>query len=187
MNALTSLLTSQPVWLKAVSIILGTFILEDVATILAALAAQSQQLPYSIALIALYFGVAAGDIGLYALGWLGAQYPFFKRFLTLPKQQRTQGWFQQNTIKIVLISRFVPGARLPLYTACGFFKAPFLHFTLTAIGATLIWTTMLFLLSLHIGAWLLSHAQTWRWVGICGFIVCIIAIGRLIARFQRIS
>lgn len=187
MNSLTIILTSQPLWLKALSIIIGTFILEDVATILAAIAAQMHQIPFSLALSALYIGVAVGDLGLYLLGHLGAQYPFFKRFLTLPKQQRTQGWFQQNTIKIVLISRFVPGARLPLYTACGFFNAPFIKFTLTAIGATLIWTSLLFLLSLHVGHWLLAHTKGWRWIGICGFIICIFIIGRLIARLQRIS
>lgn len=187
MIRLGPILASQPLWLKVLSIIVGTFILEDVATVLAAIATQAHQISVLAALGALYLGVIVGDLGLYALGLGGAYWPFLKRFLTLPSQKQTEHWFSRNIVKVVAISRFIPGARLPLYTACGFFKAPFLPFALTAIVATLVWTTLLFLLSLRIGGWLLAHQSGWRWAGIGGFILCIVLIGRFIARIQRVS
>lgn len=174
-------------WLKILSVIIGTFILEDVATVLTAIATQTGTIPLLLALSALYAGVIAGDLGLYGLGRAGAQWPFLRRFLTLPRQERTEVWFRQNLVRLVAISRFVPGARLPLYTALGFFRAPFLIFTLTVICATFVWTSLLFLLSLHIGKWLLAHQGNWRWAGLAGFIICIVFIGRCIARFQRMS
>jgi len=180
-------LAAQPGWLKAASIIIGTFILEDVATVLSGVAVQAGHISIGLALGALYFGVAIGDMGLYALGAAGARWPLLRRFITLPKRERTQDWFSRNTVRIVAISRFVPGARLPLYTACGFFRAPFGRFALTAILATLAWTTMLFMLARRIGGWLLAHQSGWRWAGLAGFVLCIILMGRLIARIQTVS
>lgn len=185
MIRISAIMASQPVWLKASSVILGTFILEDVATVLAAIAAKGNQISVPVALFSLYVGVALGDMGLYALGLAGSRWTFLRRFLTLPSEEQAQRWFSRNIIGVVAISRFVPGSRLPLYTACGFFRAPFLAFALTAIGATLVWTSLLFLLALHIGGWLLAHQGGWRWVGIGGFILCIFLMGRFISHLQR--
>ncbi len=182
---ISAIMASQPAWLKAFTVILGTFILEDVATVLAAIAAKGNQLSIPLALGSLYAGVALGDMGLYALGLAGSRWTFLRRFLTLPSEEQAQRWFSRNIIGVVAISRFVPGSRLPLYTACGFFRAPFLAFALTAIGATLVWTSLLFLLALHIGGWLLAHQGGWRWAGIIGFILCIFLMGRFISHLQR--
>lgn len=184
---LGTLVANQPAWLKVVTIIAGTFILEDVATVLSALATQAHQVSIPLALGALYVGVAVGDLGLYGLGAAGWHWPALRRFLTLPGQDRTREWFLNNTVRIVAISRFVPGARLPLYTACGYFRVPFWKFALTAVCATLVWTSFLFALSLKVGHWLLQHQSGWRWVGIIGFVLCIFIMGRLVARFQRMS
>lgn len=185
MIRISAIMASQPAWLKAFSVILGTFILEDVATVLAAIASKGDQLSIPLALGSLYAGVALGDMSLYALGLAGSRWTFLRRFLTLPSEEQTQKWFSRNIIGVVAISRFVPGSRLPLYTACGFFRAPFLAFALTAIGATLVWTSLLFLLALHIGGWLLAHQGGWRWAGIIGFILCIFVMGRFISHLQR--
>lgn len=180
-------IASQSPWVKAFSVIIGTFILEDVTTVLVAIASQDHEISITLALVSLYIGIAVGDMGLYGLGWAGAKWPRIKRFLTLPSQEKTKKWFGQNVIKIVGISRFVPGARLPLYTACGFYHAPFTPFALTAVLATLVWTSLLFTLSLHVGSWLLAHKGGWRWAGIIGFVLCIFVMGRLIAHFQKVS
>ena len=42
-------------------------------------------------------------------------------------------------------------------------------FALAAIGATLIWTSLLFGVSLHVGRLIMDHLGTWRWVGMAGF------------------
>ena len=53
-----------------------------------------------------------------------------------------------------------------------------LRFTLAAIGATLIWTTMLFGVSMQVGALLLTYLGAWGWAGAAGFALAIILIGR---------
>ncbi|WP_029604553.1 DedA family protein [Kozakia baliensis] len=174
-------------WAKGLGIIIGTFILEDATTILAAMAADQGKIDIPLALIALYIGVAVGDLGLYGLGALGGKWPPAQRWLTLPKHDRGRAWFARNVVRTVIISRFIPGARLPLYTACGFFRAPFGRFALSAVGATLIWTSLLFGVSMHIGNWMSAHLASWRWLGIAGFIFTMLFVGRLIARLQTFS
>ncbi|CAI9119675.1 DedA family protein [Brytella acorum] len=174
-------------WAKGLTIIIGTFILEDATTILAAMACEDGKLERPIALISLYIGVAFGDVLLYGLGALGAKWTPFQRWITLPKHDRGHEWFSRHVVKTVIVSRFIPGARLPLYTACGFFRAPLGRFALSAVGATLVWTSILFTVSEHVGNWMEAHLQGWRWVGMAGFVITIIFVSRLIARLQSFS
>ncbi|WP_130731731.1 DedA family protein [Komagataeibacter xylinus] len=170
--------------LQALAIIVGTFILEDAATILTAMQVRTGHVALWVALVALYIGIVVGDMGLYGMGRLAALWPPARRWITLPGGAREGKWFDRNVFRIVFISRFIPGARLPLYTACGFFHARFGLFCIAAIAATLIWTTMLFLVSLQVGQFLIDHLGTWKWAGMGGFVLTILLISRMIARLQ---
>jgi predicted tellurium resistance membrane protein TerC len=48
--------------LQALAVIIGTFILEDAATVIAAMQADDGKLPTSLALLALYVGIILGDL-----------------------------------------------------------------------------------------------------------------------------
>ena len=171
--------------LQGVAIILGTFILEDAATAAAALSVQSGTVQMPVALVSLYIGIVLGDLGLYGLGRLAASFAWARRMIPAPRQERGRAWLDRHVFKVVFISRFLPGARLPTYTACGFLHANLTKFTTAAIGATLIWTSALFLVSLRVGKFLLEQAGTWRWVGALGFIVVIAIAGRVAAKVQE--
>jgi hypothetical protein len=54
-----------------------------------------------------------------------------------------------------------------------------------AIGATLIWTSALFLLSMRVGKFLVENLGQWRWVGFAAFLIAIFLAGRLAARVQE--
>ncbi len=102
--------------LQASTIIIGTFILEDAATLLAAVQVAAGGIPLVLALGALYAGIVLGDLGLYGLGKLSAGNAWARRLV--PRQRRDLGrqWITGRVIPIVLVSRFVPGLRLPTYT-----------------------------------------------------------------------
>ncbi|MBB2159044.1 DedA family protein [Gluconacetobacter sacchari] len=172
---------------QALVIILGTFILEDAATILTAMEVQTGQVALLVALLALYVGIVAGDLGLYGLGRLAALWPAARRWVKVPGNDDGQNWFGRNVFRIVFISRFIPGARLPLYTACGFFAAPVRRFALAAVAATLIWTTLLFTVSLQVGHFLITHLGAWKWAGMGGFALTIILVGRIVANLRSPS
>lgn len=170
--------------LEATTIILGTFILEDAATLLAAMQVAAGAVSLPLALGALYSGIVLGDLMLYWLGRWSATHPWAARWV--PHQRRDIGrdWVSKRLVPVVLVSRFVPGLRLPTYTTCGFLRAPFGTFAATAVGATLVWTSLLFLVSLKLGRLLLVYLGPYRWIGLAIFVVLLVVVGRLATRWQ---
>jgi membrane protein DedA with SNARE-associated domain len=182
-NSIVSLLAwagHQPL-LQATAIVLGTFILEDAATVLAATQADEGRLSAALALAALYVGIILGDLGLYGLGRLSAKLPMIARYLPPHRTEAIRGWLHGRVFKVVLASRFLPGLRLPTYTTCGFVGANLRQFALAVVIATICWTSLLFGVSLRIGQVLIDHFGAWRWAGAAGLAIFVILAGRLTA------
>ena len=159
---------------------LGTFILEDAATVIAAIQTADGSLSGPLALASLYVGIAVGDLGLYGLGWLAARFPPVTRFIPPHRKEVVRAWLDAM-FKVVLISRFLPGLRLPTYTTCGFVNADLQQFALAVVIATICWTTLLFGVSLRVGEVLMDHFGAWRWAGAAGFVLFVVLAGRLTA------
>jgi membrane protein DedA with SNARE-associated domain len=166
---------------QAFAIITGTFILEDAATVMAAMQAQQGTLSIPLALASLYAGIILGDLGLYGLGRLSAHVRWIARYLPPHRKEAVRAWVCGHIFKVVLVSRFLPGMRLPTYTTCGFIGADLRPFTLAVAIATLCWTSLLFAASLKLGQFLMDHLGAWRWAGAAGFVVFIILAGRVVA------
>jgi membrane protein DedA with SNARE-associated domain len=168
--------------LQPLAIILATFVLEDAATVGTAMAVQDGHVMLLTGLLALYAGIVLGDLGLYGLGRLASQVAWVRRWI--PPQPAAQGhaWLERHVFKTVFVARFLPGVRLPTYTACGYLGASLSRFAAAAVGATLIWTTLLFGVSLRVGQVLMNHLGVWRWAGAAGFALAVVVAGRLAAR-----
>ena len=167
--------------LQAGAIILGTFILEDAATVLAAMQAVSGSISVAVALASLYAGIVLGDLGLYGLGRLSAQVPWVARVLPEQRTEAVSEWLRHRLFFVVVVSRFLPGLRLPTYMTCGFVGANLRQFSLAVIAATVCWTSLLFGVSLKIGQVLMDHFGAWRWAGAAGLVVFVILAGRFAA------
>jgi membrane protein DedA with SNARE-associated domain len=172
-------LAGQQPLLQAGAIVLGTFILEDAATVIAAMQVQDGAVAVDIALGSLFVGIVLGDVGLYGLGRLSARMPWVARLLPERRQEAIRAWLEGRVFKVVLISRFLPGLRLPTYCTCGFLGADLRQFVLAAVVATICWTSLLFGVSLWVGQVLLDHFGAWRWVGAAGFVAFVIFAGRI--------
>jgi membrane protein DedA with SNARE-associated domain len=166
---------------QAGAVIIGTFILEDAATVVAAMQVGQGALSLPVALGALYVGIVLGDLGLYGLGRLSAHIGWLARRLPPHRQDAVRAWISGRVFKIVLVSRFLPGLRLPTYTTCGFVGADLRQFTLATVIATTCWTSLLFAVSLRVGQVLMDHLGAWRWAGAAGFIAFVILAGRAAA------
>lgn len=168
--------------LQAAVIIGGTFVLEDAATLLAAMQVASGALSLELALGALYAGIVLGDIGLYGLGWYSGTHAWARRFMPPHRRDLGKEWVRQRVFPIVVVSRFVPGLRLPTYTTLGFLHAPLGRFAFAAIAATLVWTSGLFYVSLRLGVLMMRYLGIWRWAGLAVFLILIIMVGRFATR-----
>lgn len=175
------LLAGQQPLLQAAAIILGTFVLEDAATILAAMQAGAGKVSVAVALGSLYVGIVLGDLGLYGMGRLARRLPWVERWLPPRRSETIRAWMEGRLFRLVLISRFVPGSRLPTYTTCGLVGADLRQFAGAAVVATLCWTTLLFAASMRVGHLLVQYLGAYRWAGAIGFTVFVIIACRLAA------
>ncbi|HVC62830.1 MAG TPA: VTT domain-containing protein [Acetobacteraceae bacterium] len=166
---------------QAMTIVLATFVLEDAATVLAAMQAAQGGISVGLALGSLFVGIVLGDLGLYGLGRLSARLRWIARLLPPHRTEAVSAWLKGRVFKVVLVSRFLPGLRLPTYTTCGFLRADFRQFALAAVIATTCWTSLLFGASLQVGQFLMDHFGAWRWLGAAGFVLFVIVAGRLAA------
>jgi membrane protein DedA with SNARE-associated domain len=126
---------------------LSTLVSEDLASIGAGLLARDGQLPLWQAVAACVVGVYLGDLGLWCAGrWLGRRLlarPWASRALS-PARLATLGpHIDERLGSAVVISRFVPGSRLPLYVAAGIWGRRPLAFVAWTLVAVLIWTPLL--------------------------------------------
>lgn len=177
--ALLALSAASPP-LQAGAIVVGTFILEDATTVLTAFRVADRALSASLALLALYSGIALGDLGLYAIGRGAGQFTVLGRYIDRDKVESYRAWLRRHLIRTVLLTRFVPGARLPTYTACGFLRVDFARFSVGVIIATLIWTTLLFSAALVFGDYVLQQLGTWRWAAGLVCAGAVVAFGRVL-------
>jgi membrane protein DedA with SNARE-associated domain len=187
MTALLVLVTAalrHPI-VQALSVIGATFILEDAATVVTAIQVQAGTIPLEVGLGSLYVGIVLGDMGLYGMGRLAAVVPWMERFIPPRRRDMGRDWLNSRLAKVILISRFLPGLRLPTYTTCGFLRASFLVFTLTAIVATLIWTSLLFSVSMKLGRYILAYLGPWHWVGVGVLCVVLLVASHMAARRLR--
>ncbi|MGA3398692.1 MAG: VTT domain-containing protein [Acetobacteraceae bacterium] len=173
--------------LQAVTIVLATFVLEDAATVMAAMQAEQGEISVGLALGSLFVGIVLGDLGLYGLGWLSARVSWIARLLPPHRKAAISAWLSGRVFKVVLVSRFLPGLRLPTYTTCGFLGANLRQFTLAAVVATTCWTSLLFGVSLKVGQFLMDHFGAWRWLGAAGFVLFVIVAGRVAASGMQSS
>jgi len=138
----------------AVTLFLGTFVLEDLAAIGAGLLLAAGSISWPAAFIACFLGIWSGDAGLYALARCGGRRWFersrFQRYSARVTQSET--WFARRGSSILILSRMLPGARLPTYLAAGFLRIPWKPFLLVTGSASFLWTLLVLWLSHTLGS-----------------------------------
>lgn len=149
----------------ALSLFIGTFILEDVAALAAGLLLASGSISWPAAFMACFLGIWSGDAGLYALARCGGRRWFersrFQRYSNRVTQSET--WFAKRGTSLLIFSRMLPGARLPTYLAAGFLRLPLGRFLLVTGTASLVWTVLLLAISQAAGSRVL------QWLGVAKY------------------
>lgn len=142
---------------------LATFVLEDPTTVGCGLLVADGKMAFATALIGVSLGIALGDVGLYGIGrGLGPRLVGHGP-LTPHRLARAHAWFDRNLVTAVVLSRFVPGMRLPTYVAAGLAGAPLAHFAAIAVGASLVWTALLLTATVQLGSAILPLLGRYRW------------------------
>ncbi len=175
-------LGSNP-WAIAVAIIVATFVLEDAATIAGALLAASGVIAPVAVLAALFAGIFAGDLGLYGLGAAARTRAWARRLIGERRMDKGRSWLRRRYIAALLGARFMPGFRLPTYSASGFLGLPFWPFAGVAAAAGLVWTTIVFSLVYTFGLMIVENLGVWRWALAALLLVLVLAGPAIAERF----
>ena len=132
----------------AMSIFFASFVYEDGATLLAATLSASGRLDPPIGLLAAFLGIWIGDIGLYGLGSVFGRHTVrfrrLQKYLKPESLAKAESWFSKHGSLALVMSRAIPGSRLPLYVAAGALRLPIRLFArITGICAA-VWVSAIF-------------------------------------------
>ena len=132
-----------------VSVYFGTFVLEDVALASALALISEGKLSFVSAFIACFLGISAGDLLLYLLGSMASRFQIETRVPAFRTYRKSLLRLKRSPILTysILISRIIPGTRLPTYLGAGYLKYPFFRFLMLTVVSVFIWV----LLALMIG------------------------------------
>ena len=134
----------QTEWFPYLCALIGPFIQEDAAVLGAASASVSGIGTPMGMFIAITIGLTISDLWKYWLGRAAITQPWAKKHAEGPRILKAKDSIVHNLGKSIMIARFVPGTRIPLYIAAGFFQASFLKFTAFIFLSALIYIAIAF-------------------------------------------
>lgn len=104
-------------------IALATLVSEDLTCIATGLLVAQARIGFFPGVAACFLGILIGDGLLFLAGrWLGQpalRRPPLRWFVKPASVQRARTWFHHRGSRVILLSRFMPGMRLPTYVAAG--------------------------------------------------------------------
>lgn len=145
-------------WAICLALALTTLLLEDLAIAAGVAVAAQGLLGWPLSFAAVAGGIAAGDLGLYALGLGARRWHWLHRRFAPTRQELARGALTSRLASAVLLARVIPGLRLVTYTACGYLRVPLPAFSAWVLLAVLLWTAGLYASSAWIGQGLM---QAW--------------------------
>lgn len=161
-----------------------TLFAEDPTTISCGLLVAEHKMGFFTALIGLSIGIAAGDLWLYIVGrYLGPRAVTWG-WVSEEKLAHTRKTLGVNLFAGVLVSRFLPGTRIPTFVGAGVLKADPVGFLATSIIASLLWTWCLIHLTMIFGRAVGQVLGPFKWPIIGGVVVLIVG-WQILKRVRR--
>lgn len=144
-------------------IVASTGVSEDLACIGAGFLAAKGLVGYVDATAACLFGIFFGDCLIFLMGrWFGE--PMLQRaplrwMMSLRAVERSEKWFQKRGATLVVITRFLPGTRVPTYFAAGVLGLSFWRFAAFLAVAALIWVPFLVFVAMTMGQQVMAYYE----------------------------
>ncbi len=173
-----------------VLIALATLVSEDLACIAGGLLVAQGRLGFIEATGACFAGIFFGDLMLYGLGRLGrpwlARAPL-KWFISPTAVVRSTRWFEQRGPWVILLSRFLPGTRLPTYVAAGLLRTNVWKFALNLLIPVALWTPLLVSLARTVGERFFETFETFHRYALPSFVGLLISVWILIGLVRSLA
>ena len=122
----------------------AAYVSEDLTCITAGLLVAQGRLDFPVAVAACYVGILSSDLGIAwlarVLGRPALRLPPFKWWVSEAAIEEASAWLRRRALVVVLVSRFLPGTRLPTCLAAGILRTSLLRFCFYFAVAVAIWT-----------------------------------------------
>jgi len=141
---------------------LATLVSEDLTCISAGVMIAEGRISFALGTLACLAGIFAGDLLLFLAGrFIGraalSRAPL-KWFVRERDIARGSQWFRSKGMAAILLSRFIPGTRLPTYVAAGLLDTSLPKFAFYFLIAAGIWTPLLVAGSMLVGREVIESA-----------------------------
>ncbi len=156
---------------EALAIAIAVLFQEDVTAVIVGMMAADRLVPPPVAVISLIVGELVNDFGLYGIGRLAITHPGLRRWVEHEKRLPLRSRLNTSLIPTVAAVQFMPGLRLPIYIACGFFSLSFRRFAVGIVPAVAVWTLLVFFCSYFYGEYAANLFGLWEWPIAIVFIV----------------
>jgi membrane protein DedA with SNARE-associated domain len=134
----------------------ATLVSEDATCVTAGLLVARGDASFAVAAGGSLFGIFFGDLLLFLAGRFVGRPALrvapLKWLVRAGDVERSSDWFERRGPAVILLSRFLPGTRLPTYFAAGLLETSFWRFTLYFLLAAAVWTPLLVGLAALLGA-----------------------------------
>jgi membrane protein DedA with SNARE-associated domain len=162
---------------------------EDLACIAAGLLVARGSLGFTEATFACGLGIFFGDLMLYFAGRFGRSSLHrapMRWIVNIKALGRSQRWFARRGALVILLSRFVPGTRLPTYVAAGVLRMPVLWFTVNLLVPVALWTPFLVGSSRFLGEGFFATFEQFQRYALPGFAAFLITVWLLLSLGQNL-
>lgn len=120
---------------------------EDLSLIIAGVLVASENAELWLMALTCYFGILAGDLIIYRLGWMTGprllRKRWVKRYMTSSKLQALRGNLERKTFITIFIARHLFYLRTVTFLVCGAVRVSFVRFLLADAIAALITTPLM--------------------------------------------
>jgi membrane protein DedA with SNARE-associated domain len=157
---------------------------EEVAIIAAGVTAGRGTLNPWLALASCVVGAIVGDSAMYWIGRLFGKgilehHPFWAKVFNAKREQQIEGLLKKHGAKMLLLVRFLPGLRSPVYFAAGVLRANYLRFLITDTICAVFVVSLFFGLTYYYGSQILAQIHDVEVLIVIGVVIALVIIGVL--------
>jgi membrane protein DedA with SNARE-associated domain len=148
---------------ESLALFLIPFVHEDVAIVGAAVLILGRSIPVTLAFVSLYAGIVLSDFAIYGCGVLARRSTRVSRWIAGPRMGNIGDWLGRHIVRVVALSRVVPGLLFPAFIACGLYRVPFRRFAAATMIAAALYAPVMLGLALLLGETAVARFGAWAW------------------------
>jgi membrane protein DedA with SNARE-associated domain len=171
---------STDIWAVCAGLAIGPFVQEDTAIFTASSLSMLDETRIIPIYAAITFGLSLSNMWKYWGGRAAHSHAWARRMAEKPQVARAARLVHNRLALSLIAARFIPGTRIPLYLAAGYFKADWWRFAFWVAVSSALNVAVFFVLFRAVGA--VAGKQAVVWLPIVG---ALLLVGFLAAKQIR--